>query len=76
VKIVRYFAPKGYHAVADKSKCGCVGCAFENDAQCGLTRKCTSSERPDGRTVIFIANDKANGRETAKESGRRAEEAT
>ena len=55
-RIVRNFAPKGYHAVADKSKTGCVGCAFESDTQCGLDRKCASSERPDKRTVIFIAN--------------------
>ena len=52
--IVRNFAPKGYHAV--KSKTGCVGCAFESDTQCGLDRKCASSERPDKRTVRFVAN--------------------
>lgn len=65
-RIVRNFAPKGYHAVADKSKTGCVGCAFECNTQCGLARKCASSERPDKRTVIFVANAPREGSAVAR----------
>lgn len=55
-RIVRSLAPKGYHAVADKSKEGCVGCAFEENVVCGMFWKCAPCERPDKRRVIFIAN--------------------
>ena len=53
-KVDRNYAPRGYHAVVDKSRTGCVGCAFESDTQCGLGRKCASFERPDKQEVIFI----------------------
>lgn len=55
-KVNRNYAPKGYHAVADKSERGCVGCAFESARECNTGRECASSERPDDRDVIFIAN--------------------
>ena len=61
-RIIRNFAPNGYHAVAYKRKTGCVGCAFESDTQCGLDRKCTPSDRPDKRKVIFVANAAHDGR--------------
>lgn len=47
------FAPKGCIAVTDTSKTGCIGCEFEKETDCGLDRKCASSERPDKQNVIF-----------------------
>lgn len=56
-KVDAGFAPKGYKAVPDISKHGCVGCAFYNDTQCGPDRKCGLSERPDKQSVIFVADE-------------------
>lgn len=55
-RIMRSLAPKGYHAVVDRSKDGCTGCAFESGTRCGMDRRCAPCERPDGRRVIFVIN--------------------
>jgi len=52
--IDKNFAPKGFIAVPDNSKPGCLGCAFEASIRCGNDRRCCMDERPDGRRVMFI----------------------
>lgn len=56
IEVDSNFAPKGYHAVTDDSKSGCIGCAFQKSTSCGLDRKCAACERPDKQMVIFVAN--------------------
>ena len=54
--IDRNFAPKGFYAVADKSECGCAGCAFRGEIHCDFNHPdhpCTAYDRPDGVSVIF-----------------------